>query len=495
MRIRQPDARTPRRPLAAGRRQLDRERGPVDVDPAAVALDDRGDDRQPEARPGARRHPGRARTARTAAPLLAGSGPGPSSLTLSSAWPSAAGSATSTSPPARSVDERVLDQVLEHPPQRVLVALDARRVRPLPHAHPGRRAVMVARPSPARRARRARPATQLRCSGAARALEHEQVVDQPRQPRCVAPQIGEHLGVGAVTGGVLDVAEQRRDRRAQLVRGVGEEPALAGPRACSSEASIRFSTPVSCADLVGAPPACLGQAPCRDRAVRSISAGARGQPAQRPQPATRSARAARERRQQRRRRRRSARGRTPRWPIVSEMSVVSEATSTAPPAAGPPASAIGAAYRRNGRPPTADVLEPGPPGDSARARARPGAAAARRASASARGSGRGRRSPRPRSGGRRPGSRARPGRSAPPAPRPRAGRPPARAGATRVSSELAQLVADEHTAATPNSATAARIEPVAAATSRARSVRGIGFSHPRIAETPWMNLTCDRTRN
>lgn len=36
--------------------------------------------------------------------------------------------------------------------------------------------------------------------------------------------------------------------------------------------------------------------------------------------------------------------------MVSEMSVVSDATSTTPPAAGPPAWAIGAAYIRNGRP-------------------------------------------------------------------------------------------------------------------------------------------------
>ena len=63
--------------------------------------------------------------------------------------------------------------------------------------------------------------------GSCRALEHQQIIDQPRQPVCVVAQVGKHLGVGAMADRVLDVAAERGDRGAQLVRGVGEEPSLA----------------------------------------------------------------------------------------------------------------------------------------------------------------------------------------------------------------------------------------------------------------------------
>ena len=70
-----------------------------------------------------------------------------------------------------------------------------------------------------------------------------------------------------MAGGVLDVAEQRRHRRPQLVRGVGEEPPLAGASLLE-----RGQHPVEHArqlpDLVG--DGALGQ-PARGSAVRSIS--------------------------------------------------------------------------------------------------------------------------------------------------------------------------------------------------------------------------------
>ena len=59
------------------------------------------------------------------------------------------------------------------------------------------------------------------------AREHEQIVDQPREPLGARGEIGERLGVGAVAGDVLGVPAERRERRAQLVRRVGDEAALA----------------------------------------------------------------------------------------------------------------------------------------------------------------------------------------------------------------------------------------------------------------------------
>ena len=52
------------------------------------------------------------------------------------------------------------------------------------------------------------------------------------------------------------------------------------------------------------------------------------------------------------------------------MSLVSDATSTAPPAAGPPAWAIGAAYTRYGRPATVMSSNPGEPLTRARVSSR-----------------------------------------------------------------------------------------------------------------------------
>ena len=53
---------------------------------------------------------------------------------------------------------------------------------------------------------------------------------QARQALGVGLEVGERLGVGAVAGDVRDVPAQRGERRAQLVRGVGQEAPLA-PRA------------------------------------------------------------------------------------------------------------------------------------------------------------------------------------------------------------------------------------------------------------------------
>ena len=59
-------------------------------------------------------------------------------------------------------------------------------------------------------------------------FEGQQIVDEPGQPARVALELFEHLGVGPVTGGELDVPEQRGHRGPELVRGVREESPLAG---------------------------------------------------------------------------------------------------------------------------------------------------------------------------------------------------------------------------------------------------------------------------
>ena len=117
----------------------------------------------------------------------------------------------------RPVPAGVLDQVARAPAR----------------ARAGRRA-----PRPARRRRRC-PAPRPRsrelvestsCLGApARRLlarEREQVVGEPCEPLGVGLEVGDQVGRRAVAGEVRDVAPQRSQRRAQLVRGVGEEAPL-----------------------------------------------------------------------------------------------------------------------------------------------------------------------------------------------------------------------------------------------------------------------------
>ncbi len=284
----------------------------------------------------------------------------------------------STCPAGGPVDERVLDQVRQRAAKRLLVGPDDEPAR----RHPS--CTRLCGP----RGPRQRPATSSSSAtgssaalGAVGALERQQVVDEARQAGGAGAQFGEQLVVGTVTCGVLDVAEQRRDRSAELVRGVGEEPALCRARGASSEASIRFSTPVSCPISSACSPVSGSR---RDgSAVRSIS------PPRRPAAAAARARGASARRPRSPRQQRHARPDQPEdeaeMRTVFEMSVVSEATSTAPPAAGPPACAIGAAYTRNERPAIRMSSNRGRPRDERqRERASPGGAAARRASASGR---------------------------------------------------------------------------------------------------------------
>ena len=109
----------------------------------------------------------------------------------------------------------VLDEVLERPLERGTVAA---------HGHRRRRDVDVGR--------RGRPSQLVECHVRARRgvgffpREGEQVVGEARKTLGVRFEIGDELRRRAVAREVRDIPAQRSQRRAQLVRGVGEEPAL-----------------------------------------------------------------------------------------------------------------------------------------------------------------------------------------------------------------------------------------------------------------------------
>ena len=71
------------------------------------------------------------------------------------------------------------------------------------------------------------------------ARQREQVVEQRAQPRRVGLDVGEHGRVGAVLGHVGGVAAQRGERRAQLVRGVGDEALLGRARPLAARRASR----------------------------------------------------------------------------------------------------------------------------------------------------------------------------------------------------------------------------------------------------------------
>ena len=70
-----------------------------------------------------------------------------------------------------------------------------------------------------------RPPGALGSAGVA-AGEHEEVVGQPLQSVDLLEQAGQHLGRRALALGDLELGAHAGERRAQLVRGVGDEPLL-----------------------------------------------------------------------------------------------------------------------------------------------------------------------------------------------------------------------------------------------------------------------------
>ena len=243
----------------------------------------------------------------------------------------------------RAVDEPVLDQVAQRAAQRVVVAVDADR-RPGRRGAPGRgscgrrRARGRARRDAAARARA--PPSSTRSSASSSSTSRARRSASWRSSASTsssAPWRAAYstLPSSAVTGVRSSCEASARKRRS---------PA----RACSSEASIRLSTPVSW-PISSAWPA-LAAAGARDRRC------ARSPPPPRPAAAAAAGPAAsappRPARPAARRRRRSARARSRGAWIVCAMSVVSEATSTAPPAAGPPASRDRRRVQPERRPPS-----------------------------------------------------------------------------------------------------------------------------------------------
>ena len=199
--------------------QVERERGARDRDVAAVRPRGRAHDRQPEPGARARRGAGPAPEAlegglglRRGEPRpLVGRPPG---------GPARRAAATVDGDRAAPVGQRVGER-------------GCRRRGRSASASPTtstRRGAATATPRAVARGGRARHAVEVdgvAGGDALLALEHEQVVDEARQALGVRAQVGDRLGVGSVADEVLDVAAQRRDRRAQLVRRVGQEAPLA----------------------------------------------------------------------------------------------------------------------------------------------------------------------------------------------------------------------------------------------------------------------------
>ena len=124
------------------------------------------------------------------------------------------------------MDQRVRDQVLKRAPQRISIPGHPYRVDRPPHQPPVKPLVASQHLNDHLVERYRDPLLR----DPAGSLHHQQVVDQPAQPLGVAAQVFEHLRIEAVPRHELDVAEQRGDRRPELVRDVGEKPALALPR-------------------------------------------------------------------------------------------------------------------------------------------------------------------------------------------------------------------------------------------------------------------------
>ena len=199
--------------LRAGSSIVNRE--PLDERPAAVPLRGRPDDREAEPRAAAVRP-------RAPEPLEHGrsspcAGPGPSSSTSSSARPSVARTATLIRPPGgpcrRAFSTRF--ESARSSAGRSPSTQTGSAVTSTPGA-----ATTFAR---ARRDRLSWP-----CARGARFLprQREQVVGEPSEALGVRLEIGDQVRRRAVAREVRDVPAQRGQRRAELVRGVGEEPPL-----------------------------------------------------------------------------------------------------------------------------------------------------------------------------------------------------------------------------------------------------------------------------
>ena len=261
--------------------KLDRERRSVDKHAAAVALDDRSDDRQPE--PGSRALQGvgaRARSARTGARDCAGSGPVPSSRTVSSAWPSADVSATVTCPPSGPWTSAFSIRFSSTRRSASARPADAYRLDPLePHAARRHRRGRGRPPRPARQARRRSARARRRRPARARADRRPAGPAERRRARrsastsSSAPWRAAYSTLpSSVVTGVRSSCEASARNRRSLARELLER----GEHPIEHAGQLRRSHPAT-GRLAGSR---------RDgSAVRSISLGGGGEPPERPQPA------------------------------------------------------------------------------------------------------------------------------------------------------------------------------------------------------------------
>ena len=216
----------------------------------------------------------------------AGSRPGPSSQTETSARSPDCRTRDRDRPFRRAVEARVLHQVRDRPLERRPVATHAHR---LGSDDDSRVAVRERGDEPVERdvvrGRRCRllPA------------DRDQVAGEPYQAVGVLLEVRDQLRRGAMPGQVGDVALQRGQRRAQLVRGIGDQAMLGLARSLEA-AEHRVQRRRKPAHLVvdaglGQPPAGIGGAlDLGRRRRRAASVGERRGPATAPPPPRRAPR-------------------------------------------------------------------------------------------------------------------------------------------------------------------------------------------------------------
>ena len=243
---------------------------PVDARAAAVALRRRSHDGQTE--PGARRAVGAARSPEALERVLGVLG-AQAGAVVADGHERAVALLAHGDPDGAAlgpVHERVLDQVAERASERVRVPADAHGSGCI-DGHLSSGAVERELIQPHRL-----------CTAGARGVlsgECEQLVEQARESRGVALDVGQHVGVGAVLCDVRGIAPQRGERGPQLVRGIGDEAAL-GLARLLERGEHRIERLRQRADLV----ARVGRGqPARRVARLGDRAGGGGEVGQRPQ--------------------------------------------------------------------------------------------------------------------------------------------------------------------------------------------------------------------
>ena len=173
-------------------------------------------------------------------------------------------------------------------PRRTRVRLDHERQRRRAAAHPGDRLLRAPRA-----ARRCRPPAGVGSSRASSTRSPTRVVSSSSWARTSVEQLGPGVGRAADAPGLgeqVDVGAQRGERRAQLVAGVGDQPALPVPGGGERGEHLveRRRQPgdlVVALDAASAPAARCARSPRRRRSAGAPAAARCGPPPSRPRPA------------------------------------------------------------------------------------------------------------------------------------------------------------------------------------------------------------------